>query len=393
MPLEHSEHAMPSRRTLRIAAFSGLALVIVVVSIGIATRALGNAKLRKWTEARAVATVTLVRPSALAADSKLKLPGRIEAYSRAPIYARVAGYLKAYYVDIGSPVKAGQLLAQIESPDLDQQFAQARADLANAQANEALAGTTYKRWAGMLDTDSVAKQEVDEKKGDLESKQAIVKAARANVDRLAALINFKRIVAPFDGIVTARATDVGALINAGSSSGAELFTVSDTHKLRVYISVPQTYARDVRKGMTAQLSVPERPGENFTATVESTSQAVNAESGALLVQLSIENKQGELLPGGYAEVQLTLGSQIAAVNVPASALIFDAAGLHVATVDANHRIVMKPVRIGLDQGKTVQIASGLTLQEQIIDSPPDALVQGEEVRIAAPATDSGHART
>ncbi len=378
----------PSAHALRIAATVGVALVVVVVAIGITTRAMGKSRQRQWTDDRAVPTVTIIQPSALSADSILKLPGRIEAYSRAPIYARVSGYLKSYAVDIGTYVHAGQLLGTIETPDLDQQFAQAKADLANAKANASLAGTTYKRWKSMLDSDSVSRQETDEKQGDLASKQAMVNAAQANVDRLAALEGFKRIVAPFDGVITTRTTDVGALIAAGSNSGPDLFTVSDTHKLRVYVSVPQIYSPAIKEKMIAQLSVPEKPGQNFQATVESTSKAVNSDSGALLVQLSLDNDQSELLPGGYAEVQINIGNRAATVSVPSSALIFDSTGLHVATVGEDNRVVMKPIRIALDQGKTVQVSTGLAANDRVVDSPPDALSQGDQVRIAAPPADA-----
>jgi RND family efflux transporter MFP subunit len=378
----------PSSRALRIAATVGVVVVVVVVAIGITTRAMGKAKQRQWTDDRAVPTVTVIQPSALSADSILKLPGRIEAYSRAPIYARVSGYLKSFDVDIGTRVHAGQLLGTIETPDLDQQFAQAKADLANAKANASLAGSTYKRWKSMLDSDSVSRQETDEKQGDLASKQAMVNAAQANVDRLAALEGFKRIVAPFDGVITTRTTDIGALIAAGSNSGPDLFTVSDTHKLRVYVSVPQIYSPAIKEKMVAQVSVPERPGQNFLATVESTSKAVNSDSGALLVQLSLDNDQSELLPGGYAEVQINVGKRATTVSVPSSALIFDSNGLHVATVGEDNRVVMKPIKIALDQGKTVQVSTGLVAADRVVDSPPDALAQGDQVRIATPPADA-----
>lgn len=392
MSADNTAVTLPNDRKLRlVAAVLGVLLVVVVV-IGIATRAMSNVRLREWTDARAIPTVTTIAPGTIADSSVLKLPGRIEAYSRAPIYARVSGYLKAWSVDIGAHVKAGQVLATVETPDLDQQLAQAKGDLASAQANASLAESTHKRWSSMLATDAVSRQEAEEKAGDLASKQALVNAARANVERLEALSNFKRIVAPFDGIVTSRSTDVGALINAGSSSGPELFTVSSTDHLRVYVSVPQMYAPGVQPGVHASLTVPERPGAKFDATVESTSNAVNSESGTLLAQLSVDNSKGQLLPGSYADVELDVGKQVNAVTVPASALIFDANGLHVATVDANDHVVMKPVRIALDQGKTVMIASGLSANDRVIDSPPDALAQGDRVQLSVARTDNGDAR-
>jgi len=393
MSVDDSAVTLPNDRKLRLVAAVFALILLVVVIVGVATRAMNNAKLREWTDARAIPTVMTVNPSSIADSSVLRLPGRIEAYSRAPIYARVSGYLKAWYADIGAQVKTGQLLATIETPDLDQQLAQAKGDLASAQANASLAESTHKRWSAMLSTDAVSKQEAEEKAGDLASKQALVNAARANVDRLEALASFKRIVAPFDGVVTSRSTDIGALINAGSNSGPELFTVSSTNRLRVYVSVPQMYAPGVRPGVRASITVPERPGVKFDATVESTSNAVNRESGALLVQLSMDNSKGELLPGSYADVELDVGKQVNAVTIPSSALIFDANGLHVAAVDADNRVVMKPVQIALDQGKTVMIASGLSVSDRVIDSPPDALAQGDRVQVNAASQDDQHARS
>ncbi|HEX7402614.1 MAG TPA: efflux RND transporter periplasmic adaptor subunit, partial [Usitatibacter sp.] len=257
------------RRKLRIA---GIVLVVIAASVaafGIATRAADDKTLRERAEAQSVPTVAVIAPGNSGDAGALELPGRLEAYSRASIYARVSGYLKSWKADIGTPVKAGQLLAEIETPDLDQQLLQAKADLASAQANAALAGTTAKRWQSMLGSDSVSRQEADEKTGDAATKEALVNAAQANVDRVQALKGYTRIVAPFDGIVTSRNTDVGALINAGSATGPELFSVSDVRKLRVYVSVPQSYASIVKVGAKAKLTVPERPGKSYSATVES----------------------------------------------------------------------------------------------------------------------------
>ena len=373
-----------SRRKLRIAAIALVLLAVVVVGTGIAMRTSDAARLRERAEVQSVPTVAVITPGKAAQGSTLDLPGRIEAYSRAPIYARVSGYLKSWKADIGTPVKSGQLLAEIETPDLDQQLLQARADLASAKANAELAGTTAKRWQSLLASDSVSKQEVEEKTGDYTTKQSMVNAAQANVDRYVAMKSFARIVAPFDGIITSRSTDVGALINAGGGVGQELFVVSNTKKLRVYVTVPQTYVAMIQRGTKARMSVPERPGKSYTATVESSSQAVNVASGGMLIQLAVDNEKAELLPGGFANVSLDLPRDAGALSVPPSALIFDRAGLRVATVDANSRIVLKTVTIARDLGKVVELGSGLAPDDRVIESPPDGALDGDVVRIAAP---------
>jgi RND family efflux transporter MFP subunit len=373
---------VPAHR-LRRAGIIGAVVVVAVVATGVVTRANDARKLKDWTDRQAVPTVSVVPVERSAAGASLDLPGRLEAYARAPIYARVSGYLKSWKVDIGAPVKAGQLLAEIETPDLDQQLLQAKADLASAEANAALAATTAKRWQAMLGSDSVSRQEVDEKTGDFTAKQAIAKAARANVDRIEALKGFTRIVAPFDGMVTARETDVGALINAGSGSGPELFVVSDVRKLRVYVRVPQNYAPSIKPGQVATLSLPEYPGRTFQARVEASAGAVAAESGTTLIQLAVDNADGKLMPGSFASVRLDRPGDATALRVPASALIFDDKGMRVATLGADHKIVFKQVTILRDYGKTVEIGSGLGADDQVIESPPDGLVDGDTVRTAA----------
>jgi RND family efflux transporter MFP subunit len=377
-----------SRRALRIAAIAALAVALVVVAGGIASRVSKAKELSQWTRVQAPPVVAVTQPARGDSSSALALPGRLEAYSRAPIYARVNGYVKAWKVDIGSPVKTGQLLAELEAPDVDQQLAQARADLLTAQANAALATTTAERWQQLLKTDSVSRQEVDMKNGDFAAKQAIVKATQANVERLEVMEGFKRIVAPFDGLVTARTTDVGALINAGSGKGLELFVVSDTRKLRLYVNVPQNYAAEIKPGTTAQMTVPERPGRRFAATVEASAQSVDPASGATLVQLAVDNQTGELLPGAYATVHFDLPLASADLTVPASALVFDHSGMRVATLGSDNRVVFKPVSIARDLGDVVEISSGLALSDRIIDSPPDGIGQGDQVRIAPASANS-----
>ena len=369
------------RRRLVVSGAIGIAVVVIVVVAGVTLRIVDARNLKTWTNDQIIPTVSVIHPVSEAHGPTLDLPSRLEAYSRAPIFARVSGYLKSWNVDIGAPVKAGQLLAVIESPELDQQLIQARADLASAQANAALAGTTAKRWQALLGTDSVAQQEVDERTGDYTAKKAAVAAAQANVDRLLATKGFERIVAPFDGVVTARDTDVGALINAGSGGvGQELFVVSDVKRLRVYVQVPQSYAPDVRTGTTATLTVPEYPGQRFTARVVASSDSVSAASGTTLVQLLVDNSDGKLLPGGFASLQFRLPVQPKAVRIPASALVFDAHGLRVATLGANGRVVFKKVTINRDFGDSVEIGSGLDATDRVIDTPPDGLAEGDRVQ-------------
>jgi RND family efflux transporter MFP subunit len=371
------------RRRLRIAGLIAVVVVILVVVAGVATRATDARHLKTWTDAQAVPTVNLVVPQGSSTGPSLNLPARLEAYSRAPIFARVNGYLKSWKADIGARVKSGQLLAEIETPELDQQILQARADLASAKANAALAGTTARRWQAMLGSDSVSRQEVDERTSDLSAKDALVQSAQANVDRLVATKSFARILAPFDGVVTARETDIGQLINAGSGgTGQELFAVSEVKQLRVYVQVPQNYAPDVRDGTTASLTVPEYPGQTFTARVTASAGSVNPQSGTTLVQLLVDNSSGKLLPGGFANLQFSLPVNAHAVRIPASALVFDSRGLVVATLGANNHVVFKPVQISRDLGDSVEIGSGLTADDRVIDTPPDGLLDGDAVQVA-----------
>jgi RND family efflux transporter MFP subunit len=371
-----------SRRKLRIAGVVLAVIAVAVAVTGIVTRAADNSRLRDRAEAQSVPTVAVISPGNSGDAGALELPGRLEAYSRASIYARVSGYLKSWKADIGAPVKAGQLLAEIETPDLDQQLLQAKADLASAQANASLAGTTSKRWQSMLGSDSVSRQEAEEKAGDFTTKQAMVNAAQANVDRVQALKGFTRIVAPFDGIVTARNTDVGALINAGGGTGPELFAVSDTRKLRVYVSVPQSYASIVKVGAKAKLTVPEQPGKSYAATVESSSRAVAVATGTMLIQLAVDNAAAELLPGSSASVSLELPRSAGGLSIPPSALMFGKAGLRVATVGADDKVLLKQVTISRDLGKVIELGSGITATDRVIESPPDGIADGDRVRVA-----------
>lgn len=380
-----------SHRGLRRAGIVVAVIAVVIVVSGIGIRVSDQHELTEWTEAQAIPTVAVVVPSNEDVASRLELPGRLEAFARAPLNARVSGYLKTWKVDIGTPVKAGQLLAEIEAPDIEQQLLQAQADLASAEANSALAASTAKRWQSMLGRDSVSKQEVDEKVGDLAAKQALANAARANVERLRTMKDFTRIVAPFDGVVTARNTDIGELITAGGVTGRELFVVSDTRRLRVYVNVPQVYASKLNIDAKAKISVPEHAEKEYSATVAASAGSVNVATGTTLMQLVVDNKTGELLPGGYASVSFELAGGAKALRVPASALIFDRSGLRVATVDKDNRVVMKTITIARDHGSFIEVASGLEATDRIISTPPDGLIAGTTVHVLDPTVQEADA--
>jgi RND family efflux transporter MFP subunit len=362
---------------------------------GLAKREAQNGELVKRTAAQALLTVGIVKPAPAVNSGQLELPGRLDAYSRSPLFARVSGYIKRWTVDIGAIVKSGQLLAEIEAPDLDQQLLQAESQLKDAEAAAALADVTAKRYEALLPQSFVSRQNADEKITDAASKRAQVKSVQANLDRLRALTDFKRIIAPFDGVITARNTDVGNLINSGSTTGAPLFVIADTHKLRLYVSVPQSYVPSVPIGSSAELAVPEHPDRTYNATVEATSQSVDAASGSTQMLLMVNNPAGELLAGAYVTVRFKLPHKIDALQIPSSALIFDSGGLRVATAGLDGRVLIKPVKIGRDFGKTVEIASGLLAGDRVIDSPPDGLLDGEVVRVAnedAPAVSAAQGK-
>ena len=380
MPPEQPASAISGRKLSIFGGLIGIVLVVVVVT-GIVAREKGDAHLREWTETQSIPTVAVAPPGAKTLNPALNLPGRLEAYFRAPIFARVSGYVKSWKVDIGARVKAGDVLAEIEAPDLDQQLLQARADLANAQAAAKLSEATLKRRQTLLTQNFASQQDVDERTADLNSKNALVKSGQANVDRLEALAAYKQLTAPFDGVVTARDTDVGALINAGNG-GAAMFVVSDVRKLRVYVNVPQNYVPSIKVGTKGAITVPEYPERTFQAVVESSSQAVDVASGTTRMQLGVENEKGELLPGSYSNVRLDLSRDVQPLHIPASALIFDQNGLRVATVGANDRVVFKKVTIARDLGREIEIASGLNADDRVILTPPDGLADNDQVRIA-----------
>jgi RND family efflux transporter MFP subunit len=371
-----------SRRGLRITAIAIAAVAAVVIVQGITTRKMADARLSEWTENQALPVVAVATPDTRGKRMMIDLPGRLEAYSQAQLFARVSGYIKEWKVDIGTPVKAGQLLAEIDAPDLDQQIMQAEAEVGSAQANATLSKATLERGQTLIQSGSTSKQDIDQRTADSANKQGLVKSAQANLDRLRVLEKYKRITAPFDGLVTARATDVGALINAGSSGGPALFVVSDITKLRGYINVPQNYVPSIKIGTKAQISVPEYRGRSFPATVEASAKSVDFASGTTRMLLVVDNASGEMMTGAFANVHLELPAPDTAINVPASALIFDQTGLRVATVGDDDKVVLKPVTISRDLGKEVEIASGLSAGDRVIASPPDGMVSGDQVRIA-----------
>jgi len=370
-----------SRRKLGIFGVFAVAAALTLVVSGIRAREDSGVKLREWTDDQAIPSVAVIYADPGALTATIELPGRLEAYNRAPIYARVNGYLKSWSVDIGARVKAGDVIAEIDAPDLDQQLLQARADLANQQASAKLSEVTLARRRTLIASNFVSMQEIDERTADLSNKNAAVNASQANVERLEALSGYKKITVPFDGIVTARTTDVGALINAGGGSGPPMFVISDIKKLRVYVNVPQSYVPAVKVGARAVISVPEYPTRTFDATVEASSQAVDVNSGTTQMQLGLDNMGGELMPGGFANVRLNLQRDGVPLHIPSSALVFDKKGLRLATVTADDRILFKSVTIARDLGRDIELSGGISPEDRIINSPPDGIVDGDQVRV------------
>ncbi|MBF5037925.1 efflux RND transporter periplasmic adaptor subunit [Methylophilus sp. 13] len=377
---------MPSKHkdSHRIVLNSCLILALVgigIVSYGTVIRATESKKLDGWTKEQAVPSVILVSPTNDNGIQTIELPGRLQPFAQAPIYARVSGYLKKWNADIGAQVKDGQVLGEIETPDLDQQLLQAKADLASAKVGADLANSTAKRWVAMQGTDSVSKQEVDERVGDQAAKQARVNAAQANLDRIQALKGFTKLIAPFNGIVTSRNTDVGALIELGGGSAKPLFVVSDTTKLRLYISVPENYVSSIGKEVVANVSIPGKPGKTYKATYVASSQSVDPNSGSTLFQFMVPNPNAELTAGGFARTKLELGSDAKTLTIPSSALIIRQDGVLVATLGPDNKVVLKSIQVARDLGKTIEVQQGLSVSDRLIDSPPDDISNGLKVRV------------
>jgi RND family efflux transporter MFP subunit len=379
---------------MRNGTILGVAVVLaavgaVVWGVSARTRALGV--VAQETREQATPAVAIVKAAKGAPQEEIVLPGTMQAFSDASIYARTSGYLKKWYVDIGAQVRAGQLLADIDTPELDQQLQQARADLATAQANARLAQTTAERYRDLIKSDSVSRQDLDNANGGLEARETAVESARANVKRLEQLQSFRRIEAPFAGVITARNTDIGALIDPGGNA-KELFHVAAVHKLRVFVNVPQVYSRAARPGLAADLTLKEYPGRTFRGTLARTANSIEIASRTLLTEIDVDNPRGELLPGSYAEVHIKLPTPSATLTVPVDALIFKSDGLQVATVDAAGRIALVSVAAGRDFGDTVEIVSGLSGDERIVSNPPDSLEPGQLVRVVVPAARSAAPR-
>jgi RND family efflux transporter MFP subunit len=381
----------PPRRLSKLAIVIFVVVVVVLVVAGILPRLHTRAEVRSETAQLAIPYVSVVHPERRDASSEIVLPANIQAYTDSPIYARTDGYLKKWYVDIGGHVKNGQLLAVIDTPEVDQQLSQARADEATAQANVNLAQITDARYEGLLKTDSVAQQDVDNAHGDFEAKKAALASAAANVKRLEDLQSFEKVYAPFDGVITARNIDIGSLVDAGASGGThtELFHIAYTRVLRVYVSIPQADSAGAKPGITAALVLPEFPGRRFPGKLVSTADAIDPSSRTLLAEISVENPTGELLPGAYAEVHLAVPSSGPTFTVPVSALLFRADGLHLVTVEDGDRAVVTDVTMGRDYGTEAEILAGLTADEWVITNPPDSIVTGSPVRIANPGSQQG----
>jgi RND family efflux transporter MFP subunit len=376
-----------------------LVVVLLVVAVaaaifGIVRRVHANTELVRYTDANAAPPVSLEQPVFEKDAREIVLPGNIQAFTLAPIYARTTGYVKSWSHDIGSHVRKGDLLAVIETPELDQQLDQAKADLATAVSNAALAKLTADRYRGLIAQNAVSQQDTDNAVALLEARNTEVNSAQANVHRLEELQSFERIVAPFDGVITARNLDIGQLVTpagstttpgSGTVSGSkEIFDLSAIGTLRVFINVPQIYAPDAKNGVTATLTLPQYPGRTFRGKLVRSSSAVDPATRTLLAEVDVDNRSGELLPGSYAEVHLNVSTNVPALIVPVSALILEPDGLHVATVDATNHAHIVRVTEGRDSGSTMEILGGLAPGQSIIANPPDSLTDGELVRVVTP---------
>ncbi len=385
---QHQDNSMaapPSQQRPRLGRIALIIVILVAAAFvgGILPRLRARQAVSKETHDLATPSVTVVSPAPSQPEAAIALPAEVKAFVEAPIYARASGYLKHWLADIGSHVKEGQLLAEIDTPELDQDLARARAELARAEAGLALAQTTAARWTELLKTASVSEQETAERKADLALKVAAVAAERANVHRLENLKSFARVLAPFDGTVTARKTDIGQLITAGGSH--ELFRLAQTATLRVFVSVPQTLARAVAAGQNAEVLFPELPGRKFLAKVVRTAGAVDADSRTLLTELALDNSRGELLSGSYAQVRFIEAKTTAALTIPSNTLLFRAEGMQVGIVGANGKVSLRSIKLGRDFGKVVEVIEGLSPTDRIILNPSDSLTAGATVRVANPS--------
>jgi RND family efflux transporter MFP subunit len=374
---------LPKPRRLILVVLIALVAAGAIAANGLIHRSRSKQDLMQWTAAQAPPTVALAKLARGDAEQRLILPGDIQPYNKAAIYARVNGYLKSWEQDIGAKVTAGQLLASIEAPDLDQQLAQARATLASAKANYDIAAVTAGRYDILVQKQSVSQQTADQTAADAAAKKAVMDANEANVRQLEAMQSFKQIVAPFDGVVTQRNTDIGALINAGSTVGQQLFEVSDLRRVRIYVQVPQAFSADLDPGVKATFEMPQYPGRKFDATLVTRAKAMNATSRSVLVELQADNPDGELLGGAYCRVDFQIPGDPNMVRLPATALMPVNRGAQVAVLGDGNRVMLKSVQVGRDFGDSVEVTAGLTAQDRVIDSPPETLRTGDTVELAA----------
>jgi RND family efflux transporter MFP subunit len=375
-----------NRRTLWLGVAAIGVVLLVVLVIGTASRVVARQDLQAATRANAASTVTVVHPQAVK-GATLVLPAQLVGWSQAPVYARTNGYLRAWYTDIGAHVHKGQVMAAIETPEVDQQLAASRAALATAQAQLDLAATTAARWNKLLAQNAVSKQDADDRRGDYAAKLAMRNQAQADVNRLKALTGFQQIIAPFDGVVTARQTDIGSLIVAGPGGSQPLFTVSDLSRLRIYVNVPQSYLAAIKQGLSAQFTVPEMAGRKFSAKIGRTAGAIDPQSGSMQAELDYDNSEGLLKPGGYADLTFDLPSPTGTdglLRIPADALLFRADGTTVAVAGPDGKVSIHKIAIVTDLGTELQISSDLSENDQVIDSPNDGIEPGDQVHVQPP---------
>jgi RND family efflux transporter MFP subunit len=381
LPINHAEAEKRSRKRWFVLAIAVVAVAALLVS-GIWSRVKAGANLRAETAQAALPAVSVVTPKQTAPTDEIILPGNVQPFITSPIYSRTNGYLKKWYFDIGAHVKQGQLLAVIETPEVDQQLEQARSNLLTAQANLELASITKTRYQGLLKSNAVAQQDVDNAVGTYNANKAVVEADKAAVEQYSALVSFEKIYAPFDGVITARNTDIGDLINSGSSSNVktDLFHIAQPGKLRVYVNVPEEYSQGIKPGMTADLNLTEFPGRKFQGKLVRTAEAINLTTRTLLIEIDVDNPGGTLLTGSYAEVHLAVPTQASTFLLPVNALLFRSEGLRVAIVNGG-KVTLSPVTPGHDFGNQIEIVSGLKPNDQVIVNPPDSIVSGQEVQI------------
>jgi RND family efflux transporter MFP subunit len=372
----------PGRRSLLTAATAALLLASTVVGYGFIGRAQSKQEVVQWTNAQAIPTVALAQLIPGGTHQTLTLPGNIQPFNKAAVFARVNGYVKSWDHDIGSPVKAGQVLATIDAPDLDQQLGQAKATLASVKANEQIATLTANRNNILLQKQIVAQQLADQTTADAAAKKAVVDANEANVRQLEAMQSFKTLAAPFDGVVTARNVELGMLINSGGS-GQPLFEVSDLHRVRIYVQVPQSFSAGLVPGMKATFEMPQYPGVQFDATLSHISKSISASSHSMQVELQADNAAGKFFGGSYCNVHFEIPTDVNLVKLPSTALVTGNQGTQVAVLDGNSKVVLKNVQLGRDLGDSVEIAAGLSPSDRVINSPPETLAAGDTVRLAA----------